>query len=119
MQLRACKGLIRFVILLISFQFLSSSIIMDEGSTVSAHDQSFHAQYQKSISLSVFFEENKTERETEGEEDPYLHCFEIADLSYISQILTEIHTHCVPVLPIEHLYDLKPPLFKLHRTYII
>jgi hypothetical protein len=121
---RAHKGLIRILLFLISFQFFSLALTPGEVSEVlSKKLYSLKAEHSKSFSLSVFFESTKTEREGEGEsdgeEERLLHCFEIADLSYVSFVLTQFHTPPVSVSPIEQQFDLKPPLFKLHHVYVI
>jgi hypothetical protein len=125
MLLRTHKGLIRILLLLISFQFFSLALTPGESSEVLTKKQfSLKAEHSKAFSLSVFFESTKTEREGEegegeGEEERLLHCFEIADLSFVSFVLTQFHTPQIAKLPIEQQFDLKPPLFKLHQVYII
>jgi hypothetical protein len=122
---RTHKGLIRILLFLISFQFFSLALTPGEVPEILTEKQySLKAQHSKFFSLSVFFESTKTEREGEegesdGEEERLLHCFEIADLSYVSFVLTQFHTPPVSVSPIEQQFDLKPPLFKLHHVYVI
>jgi hypothetical protein len=117
--------LIRILLLLISFQLFSLGLTPGEVSEVLTKKQySLKAEHSKAFSLSVFFESTKTEREREegegeGEEERLLHCFEIADLSFASFVLTQFHRPLVSAIPIEQQFDLKPPLFKLHHVYII
>ena len=120
MQLRTYKGLIRLILFLISLQFFFLAMPPGEG-TRAFSDKHFKAEHSKSFSLSVFFEENKTEKEGEGEsaKDRLLHCVEIADLSFVSELLIKIHTPHIAFIPIEQQFDLKPPLFKLHGIFLI
>jgi hypothetical protein len=120
MQPRMYKGLMRFILFLISFQFFSLALTPGDGGEISSgKHHSLKAEHSRSFSLSVFFEESKAEKEGEGEEEKLLHCFEIADLSYISLILNRAHAFWVPKISIEQLYDLRPPLFKMHSIFII
>lgn len=118
MQPGMYKGLMRFILLLISVQFFSFALIPGNGSEVASKNQhSLKAQHSTSFSLSVFFEESKTEKESEDEK--FLHCVEIADLSYITLVLDKVHTYWTPDFSTTQLYDLRPPLFKLHHTFIV
>jgi len=121
MQLRLYKGFIRFILILISFQFFSLALSPDDGAALFSKETHLSAEHSQSFSLSVFFEENKTEKEgeDENEKDKFLHCFEIADLSFISQLLINKYSPHIAASPIEQQYDLQPPLFKLHHTFII
>jgi hypothetical protein len=121
MELRLSKGFIRFILILISFQFFSLAISPGYGAALLSNKTYLNAEHSQSFALSVFFEESKTEKEGEGEneKDRLLHCFEIADLSYISQLLVNKYSPLIAASPIEQQYDLKPPLFKLHHTFII
>jgi hypothetical protein len=119
MQLRTCKNFIRFVLLLIVFQFLSSSIAPESGSEPSIVHKTIHIQFQKSLALSFFFEENKNEREEGNEENRLSHSIELIDLSLIPQMLTRIHAEVTVPLPVENHYKLQPPLFKLYSVFII
>jgi len=112
MQFRTCKYFIRFVLLLIIFQFLSSSITQESGTDL---HKVINAQYQKSLLLSFFFEENKNERDDER----LSHSVELFDLSLIPQALTRIHTEVSFPNVVEARYQVKPALFKLHRNFII
>jgi hypothetical protein len=121
---RTHKGLIRILLFLISFQLFSLALTPEVSELLTKKQYSLKAEHSKCFSLSVFFESTKTEREGEegesdGEEERLLHCFEIADLSYVSFVLTRVHTPPVSASPIEQQFDLKPPLFKLHHTYVI
>lgn len=120
MQLRTYKGLIRIILFLVSIQFFSLATPPGDGTTAFSNKH-FKAEHSKSFSLSVFFEENKTEKEGEWEsaKDRLLHFVEIADLSFVSELLIKIHTPRIAFIPIEQQFDLKPPLFKLHGIYII
>lgn len=114
------KGLMRFFLLLISIQFFSLALTPGDGGEISSKNQhSLKAEHSRSFTLSVFVEETKTEKGSENEDERLLHCVEIADLSNITLVLDKVHTHWTPDLSIAQLYDLHPPLFKLHHTFII
>lgn len=120
MQPRMYKGLMRFIFLLISIQFFSLALTAgDRGEAASKNQHSLKAEHSRPFSLAVFLEESKAEKEGESENEKLLHCVEIADLSYITLVLNKIHTDWTPDLSIAQLYDLRPPLFKLHHTFII
>lgn len=120
MQPRVYKGPMRFILLLISIQFLSLALIAgDGGEAASKNQHSLKAEHSRSLSLAVFLEETKTAKEGESEDEKLLHCVEIADLSYITLVLNKVHTDWTPDLSMAQLYDLRPALFKLHHTFII
>jgi hypothetical protein len=107
---------------LLSFQFLSPALTQAESKNYFAtYQQIIQGLQNRSFSWDFLFEENKTEREgeDENEDERLLHCFEIADLSFVSNLLVKIHTPFASLIPIEQQYDLQPPLFKVHCIYLI
>jgi hypothetical protein len=119
MQLRTNKGLMRFILFLICFQFLSLALTPgDSAELLTRKTHTFNTVHSKALSLSIFLEENKSEKEGEND-NKLLHCAEIADFYYVSHLLTQIHTPVVSIVPIEQQFDLKPPLFTLHHIFII
>jgi hypothetical protein len=117
---RTYKALMRMLLLLIAFQFFVLVLTPNEASELPVQKEySITAEHAKSFLLSVFYESNKTERESEDEDERLIHGFEIADLSFASFVPDRYYIHTTSVAPVEQQYDLKPPLFKLHHRYII
>ena len=117
MSLRSSKILIRLVLILITFQFLSSAFLSTaQDSGASGTHKAFLPQIQKSISPSLFIE--KTEEEREGERDKLV-SFELIDFNFSATIFAEIHTPQFTFVDHEEQFDAHPPLFKLHCVYII
>lgn len=119
MLLRSYKTFVRILLFLMSLQFLLLGLTPCDASRLTKKECSIETEHSKSFLLSVFYESNKTERESEDEDERLLHCVEIADLSSVSLGLIHCHTPVAVVSPIEQQYDLKPPLFKLHHIYLI
>lgn len=125
MRLRTYENLMRIILLLISIQFFSLAISPGEGvAELTKKHQNLKAEHSKSLSLSVFFEESKGEKEGEGENEDdrakLVHCVEIGDLSFLAEILSNVvHTPILQLADVGQQFDLKPPLFKLHSIYII
>jgi hypothetical protein len=65
------------------------------------------------------FEENTTEREGEDESEKSSHCSEIIDLSRVATLLTKVHTPDEIRFHNDERFDLKPPLFMLHKIFLI
>ncbi len=127
MRLRTLyENSMRIILLLISVQFFSLAIHPGEEESSIASSKSHHnlkAEHNKALTLSVFLEE-RTEKEGENENEDdrakLVHCVELADLSSSVNALSHvIHSSDNKLIQVGQRFDLQPPLFKLHRIFLI
>jgi hypothetical protein len=116
MSLRILKGLIQLVIILITFECVTPLFSSQDG-----HRSADLTLNSKKISTSLLnttaFEKAEEER---GEEERGKFCpMAIADFSRIATMLSVVHTPCTHLEVFEHVCESQPPLFKLHRVFLI
>jgi hypothetical protein len=111
----------RFVLVLMMFQFIAPAFIIAIGQTDGSKEgiSSYHME-NNSIVFPLFLKEKEeTEEESIRFDDAHFVLVPLIDFTSQSFVLTELHeTKFTPLLHRER-YDVSPPLFTLHSTYLI
>ncbi len=113
--------IMRFVLVLMLFQFIAPAFI----NAVCQNDESqpdtvaYHTENSTLIFPQFLKEKEETEEESSHLEDSHFDLVPLIDFTDHSFVLTESHeTKFTPLLYRDR-YDVSPPLFTLHNSYII
>lgn len=120
MSIRTHKILIRFVLILISFQFLAPSFLWSTGDKLStlsvSTEKSIHSPFKKALSLSSLLELIEEEREDERHKRI---SFEASDDLLLASRITLLNTSYYSYTNRTNLFASHPPLFVLNCAYLI
>jgi hypothetical protein len=115
MSVKILKSFVQLVILLIMFECVTPVFTVFDGKHTS-HFSIASKKPSSSLLSTIAFE---AEEERTKEERAKFFAGEIADLKSISTLLAGVHSPHARVVPLEHLCDSQPPLFKLHCAFLI
>jgi hypothetical protein len=115
-KLKTYISLFRFILLLSCIQFVTPFVNADMAEPGNSQDMMFHQVPSQSILSSLFMEELKPSRE-DGDGGPG-ECV-IADFTFLETLLNNVCSINVPSLSVDAKFDHHPPLFVLHRIFMI
>ncbi len=119
MSIRTSKVLLRLVLTLISIQFLAPSFLWcgeTEKISSASVDNTIHSSVKKVTALSIFLERIEEEREDEVH---WLPDFVAFNFEFLSLLQPNSSASDFNYFSRTNHFDLHPPLFVLHCTYII
>jgi hypothetical protein len=115
MPLRIIIGLVRLVIVLITFECITPAFASAYNS--GPHEITIHTKAQQGSFLSFIFEKSEEEKSEEARDKFML--VELIDFSQLATLLSQEHTPHISIIPFEHRFDIKPSMFKLFCVFII
>lgn len=119
MRLRTSKTLKIFIILLFSFEMMAPAFINAEPEPTGARTYVIHTSHFNNCINFLLMEENSSEEEKDDRDHKPLMGF--TDLGFIVTFLemADAGSQTIHFTPIHERVGSQPPLFTLHRTFLI
>jgi hypothetical protein len=112
------RQLMRIVLLALLFQFLSPAFFIGDDIVDDHHGTVLHAHHSTIVVPQLLKEKDETE-EYESEIIDLVAFFPLIDFSDHSFVLTQLHESKFNPLAFSNHIDRHPPLFTMHRAFII
>lgn len=113
--------IMRFVLVLMLFQFIAPAFInvVSQDGESQKGISTYHAESNTIVFPLFLKEKEETEEESSRFDDAHFDVVPLIDFTDHSFVLTELHETRFTTLPYRDRYDVSPPLFTLHNSYII